>query len=99
MCHNSDKYMFDRVSGAEGEEDTPIICSELQYITNAHSDTNTADDIASQEIQTRDQKQLISDTLTHDRQETITSCAIWLPNDNSVDRQSERQYKYQYKYQ
>ena len=41
MYYKSDKYTFDRVSGAEGEEDMPIISSNLQHITNAHSNTNT----------------------------------------------------------
>ena len=48
MCHDSDKHTFDRVSGADDEENTPIISSELQQVPNAYSDTNNTDDIASQ---------------------------------------------------
>ena len=70
-----------------------IVCTKLPHITKAHSDTNTADDIAREAMQTKDQKQIIPDTLQHNRQETIRSYATWSINDNSVDRQSETQYE------
>ena len=86
MHYRSNNCSFDRVSGADEEEDMLIIPSDRQHIMNAHSDTNTDNDIVSEKVQTKDQKQIISDTLSHSRQETIRSYAIWLTNDNSVDR-------------
>ena len=85
MCHDSDKHAFDRVSGADDDENAPIISNELQHIQNAHSATNNTDNIASQEIQARDQ--LIPDTLTNDRCQNVASYTTWSPTDNSVDSQ------------
>ena len=62
MCHDSDKHTFDRVSGAEKEDEIPIIASKLQYVPNASSNTNNADDLDSHETQTSDQNQIIPDT-------------------------------------
>ena len=59
---------------------------------NAHSDTNTNDVMARKNTETKDQKQIIYDTLPYSRQETIRSYTILSTNDNQVDRQYDREY-------
>ena len=92
MHCSANNCILDRVSGADEEEVMPIISNDMQNITNAHSDTNTNDEIASKNAQTKDQKPTISDILPHSREETIRSYTIWSTNDNSVDRQHETKY-------
>ena len=53
------------VSGADKEEVMQIISNDIQHTMNAHSDTNTNDEIVSKNAQTRDQRLTISDTLPH----------------------------------
>ena len=84
MYHDSDKHTFDRVSDADEDRNPPIISIDLQDVQNDNSNTNNTDNIASQEIQARDQ-------LTNNRQQNVTSYATWSPADNSVDRQPEIQ--------
>ena len=65
--YSVDNCNFDRVSGVD-EEVMLIISNDIQHIMNVHSDTNTNDEIASEKAQTKDHKQINSDTLPHSRQ-------------------------------
>ena len=47
MCNDCNKHTFDRVSGADGQENTSNISSKIQHVPNAHSDSNNTDNIAS----------------------------------------------------